>query len=117
MTVRTVPPVGGAYAVAAFAGRKRIGQLTWGQFSRDEPCPIVEIWVLPEYQRRGLGRALIQAAHQRCLRMFRRPLSSSGIVSDQLDALFRQMEQRGEAAWDDSVGWHGEYVVQLPPKR
>jgi hypothetical protein len=45
------------------------------------------------------------------MRVFHLPLSSSGIVSDQLEGLFKKMEARGEARWDEDLGWRGEYVM------
>jgi GNAT superfamily N-acetyltransferase len=54
----------------------------------------------PEYQRMGIGSALIAEAHQRCLRRWGLPLSSSGIVSPQLQRIFRKMEADGLAVWD-----------------
>jgi GNAT superfamily N-acetyltransferase len=97
-TIRRVPPLDGMYTIAAFIRRHRVGQLQWTQFG--DVCPIGEIWVDPEYQRMGIGSALIAEAHRRCLRRYGLPLSSSGIVSPQLQRIFRKMEADGLAVWD-----------------
>lgn len=106
VTLRRVPPVGGMETLAAFASRRRVGQIQWMQVGG--LCPIGEIWVAPAYRRAGIASALIGEAHRRCMRRYGLPLSSSGIVSPALQALFRRMEAEGLAAWNGR-----EWVVSV----
>lgn len=108
-SVRRVPPIGGMDAVAAFAGRKRIGHLTFGQY--DRWCPIGEVHVDPDHRRQGVALSMIKEANRLCRRRYGFPLSSSGIVSEPLQALFESLVSEGRARWDDRAGWHGEYVL------
>jgi ribosomal protein S18 acetylase RimI-like enzyme len=69
--VRQYPGLRRMVFLYALAGRELIGSLDLGDIQQQVPW-IGSLWVRPRHRRRGVGRALMLAAIDRCRRM-RRP--------------------------------------------